>query len=345
MVAWLIYRLARMGLAVWAIASVAFLVSHLSGLQPEQHAFNRFDALGPRGSAEVLQTSRQALRHRLGLDAPVFYITRAPGPPVSWHWHGLHNQYHTWLRQLLHGQLGVSYRDGQPIGVRIEAALAYTLPLMLLALTLAVGAAWLLAQYLAAGAGLVRRALLLGLLGLQALPLFALALGLLLLLANPDLLNILPADDPAAGQPSLGSLAAHVVLPLLSLVLSSLPELTLPLAATLRHELAQPYATAARAKGLSVAQVLRRHALPNAVLPLLVLLAGLLPNLAAGAVVVEVLFALPGMGRLLASAAAEQDYPVLLAGILLVAAARLLTLLATDVVQYRLDPRLRATLA
>jgi peptide/nickel transport system permease protein len=345
MVSWLIYRLGRLVIATWAIASIAFMLSRLSSQQPEQVAFSRSDSLGPRGSAAVLLAGERTMRHRLGLDVPLFYVSRRPGPPVRWQWNGTHNQYHLWLRQLLHGQLGLSYYDGQPIGPRIGAALRYTVPLMLLALALAVGIALLLAQYMAAGTGLLRRAVLLGLLGLQALPLFALALGLLLLLANPELFNILPDNDLSSEQASFGNLVAYLLLPLPSLVLSSLPELTLPLVATLRHELAQPYATAARAKGLSVRQVLRRHALPNAVLPLVVQLAGLLPNLAAGAVVVEVLFALPGMGRLMAGAAYTQDFPVLLAGVLLVAAARLLALLAADVVHYRLDPRLRAALA
>jgi peptide/nickel transport system permease protein len=124
-----------------------------------------------------------------------------------------------------------------------------------------------------------------------------------------------------------------------------LPELTLPLAAALRRELASPYAVAARAKGVGQRRLVWHHALPNALLPLLVSFTGLLPALVAGAVVVEVLFALPGMGRLLAEAASTQDYPVLIAGVLLTAGARLLALVAADLLQYRLDPRVRAALA
>ena len=93
-------------------------------------------------------------------------------------------------------------------------------------------------------------------------------------------------------------------------------------------------------RGLSRAVTLQFD--DNALLPLLVAFTGLLPSLVAGSVVVEVLFALPGMGRLLADAAAAHDYPMLVAGVLVAAAARLLALLAADIIQYRLDPRLRA---
>ncbi|MBH0619183.1 hypothetical protein I3A86_24030, partial [Salmonella enterica] len=84
------------------------------------------------------------MRQRLGLTEPVFYVTRTAGPSVRWHWHGTRNQYHQWLRQLLRGHLGLSYRDSQPVEPRIRAALAVTLPLIALALVLSMGAALLL---------------------------------------------------------------------------------------------------------------------------------------------------------------------------------------------------------
>ena len=79
----------------------------------------------------------------------------------------------------------------------------------------------------------------------------------------------------------------------------------------------------------------------NALLPTLAQLAELLPALVAGAVVVEVIFALPGMGRLLAEAAAARDYPVLVGGVLLTGAARLLALLLADLLYFWADPRIR----
>ncbi|NML67418.1 ABC transporter permease [Hymenobacter sp. RP-2-7] len=354
MLGWLLTRLVGVVLAAWLLASAVFLLGQLRPSFAEQQALARTDEPAAAFSSPgQVAASQQALRQRLVLDQPAFYVTRAAGPPVRWQWHGLHNQYHHWLRGVLRGQWGRSLRDDQPVLEKLAPALAYTLPLMSLALALSTALALGLGAYLASGplATPGRVALRLVLTGLQALPLFVLALLLLLLLANPEMLDILPAADLGNydADPSSGRwLAAYFIrlaLPLLSLVLAALPELTLPLAAALRHELASPYAVAARAKGVPARRLVWHHALPNAVLPLLVTLTGLLPALVAGAVVVEVLFALPGMGRLLAEAAATQDYPVLIAGVLLTAGVRLLALVAADLLHYWLDPRLRATLA
>lgn len=349
---WALGRLGHALLAAWGITSVIFLL--LQGLAPIPDSLALGDpsdvSSGLRlGTQANRQAALQALRHRLGLDEPLFYITRTAGSPPSWHWHGVHNQYHQWFSHLLRGDLGVSYRTGQPVAQLLGPALAYTIPLMVLALavasTLAVWLALGLANAPARG-GSWRASVRALLAGMQVLPLFTVALALLLLLANPDVLNVLPADG-MRNYPPLGTFAwllsygAHAVLPLLSLVLTALPELTLTLEAALRQELVAGYATTARAKGLTSWQLLRRHALPNALLPLVTTFTSLLPGLVSGAVVVEVLFAMPGTGRLLATAAASHDYPVVLAGVLLTATARLLALLVADILYFWADPRLR----
>ncbi|MVN76818.1 ABC transporter permease subunit [Hymenobacter sp. HMF4947] len=350
---WVVARLGRALLAAWGIASVVFLLMHLLPTPLEELTLGESSDLSHVGSPRRLadrQAAQRALYHRLGLEEPVFYVSRSAHAPIRWYWHGTHNQYHRWVQQLLRGNLGYSYRTGQPVLALLQSALLYTLPLMAIAIGLATSLAiWLalgfaLAPAEGGGWQALGRTLLMS---LQAVPLFALALALLLLFANPDLLNILPADGMGTAYPPLGGLAwlaaygAHLVLPLLSLVLAVLPGLVLPLENALRHELATPYSSTARAKGLTAWQVAYQHALPNALLPLFTTFTGLLPALVAGAVVVEVLFALPGTGRLLAEAAAAHDYPVVLAGVLLTAGARLLALLVADVLYYRADPRLR----
>ena len=352
MTGWLVARLGRALGAAWLIASLVFIASRTQPGGPEQQALSEAGDLS-RPTAAVVSAasqaaSQQALRQRLGLDLPLFYVSRAPGTHGPWQWHGAANQYHTWVRGLLHGDWGYSYRDGQPVLDLVRPALAYSLPLAGTASLLATGLALLLALYLArAPGGWGRRLVQSGLSALQVMPLFLLALGLLLLLANPDVLNLLPAAGQAPPASTAAQLAAYwlarAALPLLSLVLAVLPELTLPLVAALRHETLAGYATTARAKGLTAAQVLRHHALPNALLPLLTTFTDLLPTLAAGVVVVEVLFALPGTGRLLAEAAAAHDYPLVVAGVLLTAGARLLALVLADVLYFLLDPRLRPT--
>ncbi|WP_460552670.1 ABC transporter permease subunit [Hymenobacter daeguensis] len=339
-----LWHLARTALAVWLLASAAFLLSHRS-LGSETALPDFADAPTTLPLADR-QAAQQAVRHRLGLDLPLFYFGPVAPPSQGWCWHGSQNQYHRWAACLVQGDMGTSFRTGQPVRHELGAALAYTLPLTGTAAVLAVLGALALAQRLAARPWWHRPARTL-LTGLHALPLFVVALALLLLLANPEMLAWFPAyglDEPAentAGSSSwLLSYAWHLALPVTALFLSVLPDFTLQLEANLVQELGAAYATTARAKGLSTQQVIRHHALRNALLPSLAQLAQLLPALVAGAVVVEVAFALPGMGRLLAEAAANRDFPVLVAGVLLTGLARLLALLLADLLYLWTDPRI-----
>ncbi len=345
---WLLLQIGRAGLAAWATASLVFILSRLLAAGAEEALLGEAPDLQTRTVASS-PVARQALQQRLGLDEPVFYVTRTSRDPAAWRWHGPHNQYHRWLAGLLRGQLGWSYRTGQPIGPQLRAAFAYTLPLAVLAAAGATVAALGLGLALASGgpaSGGWRAALHLALTSLQGIPVYALALGLLFVFANPDALNLLPAYSLGANPADLtpAAYALQLIMPVLTLVLAVLPELALPLAAALRHELRADYATTARAKGVPAARLLRHHALPNALLPLLTSFANLLPTLLAGTVLVESVFSLPGMGRLLAEAAAAHDYPVVVAGVLVTAGVRLLCLALADVLYALADPRIRLAL-
>lgn len=347
----LLWRLARTTLAVWALASVVFLLSHRDSGAAVQMALPDVSEQGPGGPAATAAGQlaiQQAISQRLGLDLPLFYVSRnLRTGATQWQWHGTRNQYHQWLSHLLHGDLGTSFRTGQSVTARLSHALSFTLPLTGTAAILAVLAAFFLGQRTAAGPRWQRpvRALLMG---VHALPLFMVALVLLLVFANPEVFGWFPAyglDQPSDAEAGVwnraGLYALHLALPVIALTVTALPELTLQLDAALVRELRTNYATTARAKGLAEGAVIRHHALRNALLPTLTQIAELLPSLVAGAVVVEVIFALPGMGRLLAEAAASRDYPVLVGGVLLTGAARLVALLLADLLYFWVDPRIR----
>ncbi|WP_201977289.1 ABC transporter permease [Hymenobacter rubidus] len=347
----IVWRLARTLVAVWALASLVFLLSYRDRNTATELALpdaadlrSRHNATNPAGQL----ATRQAIQHRLGLDRPLFYVSRlAASPPsgVQWHWNGRHNQYHRWAVQLLHGNMGTSFRTGQPVAARLREALAMTLPLTGTAALLAVLAALALAVRLAA-APWWQRPVRAALVAVHAMPLFVLALALLFVFANPEVLAWFPAygldqDTELSSGQWLATYLLHLVLPGATLALAALPELALQLEASLVQELHAGYVATARAKGLPENAIIRRHALRNALLPSLSQLAELLPALVAGALVVEVVFALPGMGRLLAEAAAARDYPVLVGGVLLVGVARLLALLLADLLYLWTDPRIR----
>nr|WP_246558601.1 ABC transporter permease [Hymenobacter piscis] len=334
---------ARALVAVWLTLSALFLLSRsvtdqAAFIQSTLTSNTRLDA-----QTNQAALTRQLL-HRYGLDVPLFYVSWQT--PTGWRWHGCRNQYHYWLGQLLAGDLGLSYRQGTPVRELLREALHYTLPLTLLATVGSVALALGLAVSLSYRPRF-RRLMLLALHGVQSFPLFLVAVGLLLLLANPDALAWFPAFGLGLEQESGGwwqstaDLLYHLALPVLSLVIVSLPGLVVQLDGAIRQELALAYVATARSKGASRRRTLWRHVLRNALLPTLAQLTDLLPNLVAGSVVVEVLFALPGMGRLLAEAAATQDYPVLLGAVGLVAVVRLAAQWLTDVAYQLTDPRIR----
>jgi len=342
-----LWHLARTCLAVWALASVAFLLSYRSMSTDTEFALPDPADMVTTTTVAGRQAMLGAARHRLGLDLPLFYFGHMANSRTAWRWNGPHNQYHEWASRMLHGDFGTSFRTGRPVYYELGVALAFTLPLTGTAAVLAVFGALVLAQRLAARPWW-HRAVRSLLIGLHALPLFVVALLLLLLLANPEVLAWFPAyglNETAGDNVNIGnrlvSLAWHLALPTTALILSALPDLTLQLEANLMQEMGTEYATTARAKGLSEQRVIGDHALRNALLPSLAQIAQLLPALVAGAVVVEVVFALPGMGRLLAEAAANRDYPMLVGGVLLTGLARILALLLADLFYFWADPRIR----
>lgn len=344
---YLFFRLWQTALAAWGILSVIFLLTRLvsSDAQLQSAA-----ATGPGISAAAQLQLEQQLRHRYGTDLPLFYVSLPPGAPGQWYpawrWHGRRNQYHRWLVQLGHGSLGVSYQNDEPVTALLAAALRYTLPLTLLATLLTLGLTLGLCLWLGNHARW-RPPVLAALHGLQAAPLFLVALGLLLLFANPDALNWFPAyglgefPTEASWLAESGQLLYYLALPILSLVLVTLPGFVVQLDDAMQQELHAPYVATARAKGVSQQAVLRGHVLRNALLPTLTLLTELFPNLVAGSVVVEIIYALPGMGRLLAEAAATQNFPVLLGAVLVVALARLIGQVVADILYRWADPRIQ----
>jgi peptide/nickel transport system permease protein len=346
---YVLLRLARVGLAAWAILSCIFLLSRLTaGDDVVRTAFDAGSYTAPLTTREKLQ-AETLIRQRYGLDVPLFYFsltTPAPASPPAWQWHGATNQYHRWLMGLFRGDLGTSYREDAPVSGLLAAALQHTLPLTALAAFLSV----LITLELSIWLGYHprwRQLVLAALHAVQSLPLFVVALGLLLLLANPDALAWFPAyglgEDTGAGPwaQGPGQYLYHAALPTLSLILVSIPGLIIQLDASIRQEIPALYVATARAKGAAPRAVIRRHILRNAVLPVLPLFTELLPSMVAGSVVVEIIYALPGMGRLLAEAASAQDFPVLLGAVLLVALARLISQLFTDVLYQWADPRIR----
>jgi peptide/nickel transport system permease protein len=255
-----------------------------------------------------------ALRAQLGLDRPLL------------------EQYADYMAGLARADLGTSLHSGRPVrdvlAERFPATAELALASLLVALAIALPLGVLAALYRdRAPDHLARLGALLGV----SMPAFWLGPMLILLFAIEwDLL-------PVSGRGGLASL----VLPAVTLGSAIAGLLTRMVRAALADELARPYLLAARARGLGGAAVVARHALKNALVPVVTVVGLQFGALLTGAVITETIFSWPGVGRLLIESIRLRDYPVLQGGVLLVALTYLVVNLATDVTYAWLDPRIR----
>lgn len=255
-----------------------------------------------------------ALRQQLGLDRPLAL------------------RYLDFFQHALRGDLGRSVISGRPVAALIGQRFANTLLLAGFALLLALGLGLSLGLWAAARHN--RPADLL-VLACTAVCLSIPAFGVAILLTQ--LFSVRLGWLPSVGGGSL----RHLLLPGLSLALPTAAVIARMARAAMLEAARQPYATAVRAKGLTMPQVWRKHIFRNALLPVLALVGVQTGHLLGGAFIVETLFAWPGLGRLTVQAIFDNDTPVVLGSVLLSAVVFQLTSLLVDLCQSALDPRLR----
>jgi peptide/nickel transport system permease protein len=319
------YVVRRLLLAVPTLLGILFCVFLLSRLAPGDPA----SALARGGGRRVSPEAARALRHAYGLDRPMAAQLAA------------------WLEHAARLDFGLSYQDHRPVSTRIFEALPYTLELNALALllTLAIGIPLGVAQARRAGSALDRTTS--GFLFLlYSMPSFWVAMLLLTLFSVR--LRWLPlfgvsSDLPVGGGGGTGLVdrILHLVLPVTCLTYVTLAYFTRMVRSSVREEMGRPYVVAAIARGASPGQAVWRHALRNAMLPLLTLVGLLLPGLLSGSVIIEQIFAWPGLGRLYFGAILARDYPVVLGLSFFTAVLTLAAILLTDLLYAAADPRVR----
>lgn len=263
---------------------------------------------------EASPATVEAIRRDLGLDRP------------------LPQQYVQFVTRALQGDFGVSIRTGAPVGAEILDRLPHTIVLaaggvaLAVCLGLAVGVAAALSRRV-----LVDRALSAASLVSASTPSYWLALMLMLLFSLT--LGWLPAIG--VGSP------LHYVLPSVALGLQSAGAVARMTRASVREVLGREFLRAAAAKGVPRRRVLLVHALRNAMLPVVSLVGLRVGGLLAGTVLVESVFAVPGVGRMMADAVVARDFPMVQGGVLVVATMVVVVNGVTDVVAGVLDPRVR----
>lgn len=287
------------------------------------------DALDAAAESRVLPAHVQALRVQYHLD----------DPPMR--------RYGLWLADVMRGDLGRSLATGRPVRTTIGERLPLTLGLNAAALALMLALAVPLGAAAACRQGTVfdRWTSLLSY-ALYALPVFWAALVLQTVFAVH--LDWLPLFGPAGsaaraagGWTALRESVAHGVLPVLCLAYPGLAYLSRFVRATLAEAMGADAARAARARGAGGFAVVAGHAFRIAAVPMLTMLGFLLPGLVGGSVLVETIFALPGLGQLMVEAVTGRDVPVVLGLTLLSGTAVLAGVLLSDLAALAVDPRLR----
>jgi peptide/nickel transport system permease protein len=310
-----IYVLRRLLLIPPVLALVSMIAFGIILLLPGDPAMAM---LGEERSHD--RVAYETLRSELGLDQPI---------PV---------QYVTWAGRALRGDFGLSARNQQPVGSLVVLSLGPTLELSLLALAIALIVAVPLGVLSAARPNssfdLVGTTLALS--GI-AMPSFL--VGILLIFAFGVWLHVLPTGgfvDPT--RDPLASLRL-MILPAVALGASLSAALMRQIRSEMLEVFGQDYVTTARAKGLAEQVVVVRHALRNALIPVITLIGVQIGRLFGGAVVIETIFAIPGMGRLAVQSIFLRDFPVVQAIVLVMALAVLLSNLVADMLYGVVDPR------
>lgn len=309
------YLAKRLALIVYTLFVVSLVVFAITQVLPADAAVM---LLGENATPDALA----AIRDKLGLDQPVW------------------QQYARWLGGVVQGDFGVSLRTGQPVAPVMLEALSRSLLLALLS----IGLMLMLAVPLGILAAIRRGRLadlvvsIVSYVGVS-LPEFVTATMIVLLLA--DWLRLLPATGYVPLTENFWDGLAHLVLPMLTVSVILIAHVSRMVRSELVDVLHTDYVRAARLKGLSRRTVLFRHALPNALLPTITIVALDVGYLLGGIIVVEEIFALPGIGRHLIVAIQARDLPSIQAGALIMAATYSVVNFLADLAYAWIDKRIQ----
>jgi peptide/nickel transport system permease protein len=309
---YLLRRLIHAVFIIWGCATLVFFMLRLIPGDPV------IQMLGPEYTPEAAE----ALRHRLGLDEPIYI------------------QYARWLGNVLTGDLGHSIATGETVGGAIAAGLPRTLSITIVSFLIAVA--------IAVPAGIVsalkRNSLVdygASVVAFVGVSMPSFWFGIILILIFAVRLGWLPSIGYAElRQDGFWPWLQHLLLPSLAIGAGYAAILMRFVRAGLLEVLGSDYVRTARAKGLRERVVVNRHALRNALIPVVTIAGIQLALLLSGTVVIEIVFSIRGLGRLLVGAIFDKDYPMVQGVILLVAVIFVLANLLVDLLYTALDPRI-----
>ncbi len=328
------YLLQRLLLFVPTLFLITLLSFGISRLAPGDPAALKVGVTaegGIAGRTGLNERTLELLRRQWHLDKPIW------------------QQYLLWLRDLVRLDFGRSFQDNRPVLEKIAERLPITLAMNIAAVLIAYGIAIPLGIYSATHSGSFGDRLTTFLLfALYSLPTFWVGMLAITFLCNPEYIALFPTGGVRSvfhsEQWSLWRRIAdyvwHLTLPMLVYTYGSFAFISRQMRSAMLEVLRQDYIRTAYAKGLPGRVVIWKHALRNSLIPILTLLAGVLPALIGGSVIVETIFSIPGMGELSFRALVARDYPVIMAVFTLSAVLTLVGILLADILYAIADPRI-----
>ncbi len=328
---YLIRRLLQMIPTLLGITLITFFIIQLAPGNPAMLKLQMGQGQAEVGEKGISDEIVRQTKELYGLDKPI---------PV---------QYLLWVERIFKLDFGTSYKDHRPVWDKIAERLPITIQLNIISIFLVYLIAIPCGIYSATRPGtMADRVMTLGFFFLYSLPSFWVAVLLIMLLGGGDYLDLFPiygissiGSERLSLVPWLIDRAWHLVLPVFCLTYGGLAYLSRLMRAGMLEVIREDYIRTARAKGLSERVVIYKHALRNALLPIVTLLAFLLPAMFGGSVIIESIFSVPGMGQLGFEAVLSRDYPVIMAITAISGFLTLAGLLISDILYAALDPRIK----
>ncbi len=336
MISYLIQRLLLMMPTFFGITLIAFLIIHLAPGDPAELRAGGGLAAGGEGGLSTqrrgaIDRALQEWRVQFGLDKP------------------LHVQYLVWLKNLFTLNFGVSFKDNQPVWGKILERLPVTIKLEVWSTLLVYLVAIPLGIYSATHQySFGDQLTTFGAFVLFALPSFWVGTMAIVFFGGGDFFYWFPPGGlySVGYSPNwpwwqkLGDRAWHLFLPVLMLSYGGFAGLSRFMRSSMLENLRQDFVQVARSKGLAERLVIYKHVLRNSLIPIVTIMASIIPGLISGSVIIETLFSIPGLGQLSYDAVLARDYPIIMAVFTISSMLTLISILLSDLLLSVVDPRI-----
>ncbi len=335
MLAYLVQRLLLFIPTFFGVTFLAFAIILLAPGDPVDLYFSGGLTAGTEGvnpeKLEQVQKAKAEMRRELGLDRPI---------PM---------QYAAWLGRFVQGDFGFSFKDRRPVAHKIRERLPITLLISVVTILITYLVAIPLGIYSSVRPGsLLDQVTTVMVFMLYSLPVFWIGTLIIIYLCGGDYWSLFPPGglrsldhDPAwPWWRKLGDYAHHLAMPILCSTYASFAALSRFMRTSMLENARQDYVRTARAKGLSERVVVLKHILRNSLIPIVTILAGILPALIGGSVIIETIFSIPGLGFLGYQAVLARDYPVVMALFAVTSLLTLVGILLADLALAVVDPRI-----